>query len=165
QVGKWHTGTDNGFGRDWDYQAVWNRPRYIENCGHYYYDQLIEFNGAKGKMTAGYSTDNYTKWAVDFIRGQHRQEGKPWYLWVCYGAVHGPFTPAQRHLDDYPDVEVPVPADIYPPRAGKPDYMQKINFWTKGSDGLPEMKGGSFQGRTVEGNKGIHGNSLNAWTR
>jgi arylsulfatase A-like enzyme len=43
--------------------------------------------------------------------------------------------------------------------------MQKINFWTKGSDGLPEMKGGSFQGRTVEGNKGIHGNSLNAWTR
>ena len=27
QVGKWHTGTDNGFGRDWDFQKVWNRPQ------------------------------------------------------------------------------------------------------------------------------------------
>jgi arylsulfatase A-like enzyme len=26
QIGKWHTGTDAGFGRDWDYQIVWNRP-------------------------------------------------------------------------------------------------------------------------------------------
>ena len=35
QVGKWHTGTDTGAGRDWDWQAVWNRPRYPENSGHY----------------------------------------------------------------------------------------------------------------------------------
>ncbi|MCP4816256.1 MAG: sulfatase-like hydrolase/transferase, partial [Planctomycetaceae bacterium] len=27
QIGKWHTGTDTGYGRDWDYQVVWNRPR------------------------------------------------------------------------------------------------------------------------------------------
>ena len=26
QIGKWHTGTDSGYGRDWDYQIVWNRP-------------------------------------------------------------------------------------------------------------------------------------------
>lgn len=26
QIGKWHTGTDTGYGRDWDYQLVWNRP-------------------------------------------------------------------------------------------------------------------------------------------
>ena len=26
QIGKWHTGTDTGFGRDWDFQIVWNRP-------------------------------------------------------------------------------------------------------------------------------------------
>src|SRR5262249_33281432 len=23
QIGKWHTGTDAGFGRDWDFQIVW----------------------------------------------------------------------------------------------------------------------------------------------
>ena len=27
-IGKWHTGVDAGFGRDWDHQKVWNRPRH-----------------------------------------------------------------------------------------------------------------------------------------
>ena len=39
QIGKWHTGTDTGAGRDWDYQKVWNRPRYPDNAGNYYKDQ------------------------------------------------------------------------------------------------------------------------------
>ena len=165
QIGKWHTGTDTGFGRDWDYQVVWNRPRHTKNSGAYYYDQLIETNGGKAELVKGYSTDNYTQWAIDFIEGKHRDAEKPWYLWLCYGAVHGPFTPAERHLDSYPDAKVPVPADIYPPRPGKPDYMQKIEFWVKGSEGQPIMKGGAFNGKTVEGKKGIHGNSLDAWVR
>lgn len=165
QVGKWHTGVDTGAGRDWDHQIVWNRPRYQENSGHYFYDQLIETNGGKPVMTKGYSTDNYTNWAADFIRGKNRDQKKPWYLWVCYGAVHGPFTPADRHLNSYPNLKVPVPKDIYPPRPGKPAYMQKIEFWVKGADGKPEMKGGAFGGKTVSGAKGIHGNSLTAWVR
>ncbi len=165
QIGKWHTGTDTGAKRDWDHQIVWNRPRHIKNSGNYYYDQLIETNGGKAKLTEGYSTDNYTNWADDYIRGQHRDPKKPWYLWVCYGAVHGPFTPAKRHLNDYSDLKIPIPKDIYPPRPGKPGYMQKIEYWEKGPDGFPQMKGGSFQGKTVEGNRGIHGNSLSDWTR
>lgn len=165
QIGKWHTGTDTGANRDWDYQVVWNRPRHIENSGHYYYDQLIETNGGPAKMTKGYSTDNYTKWADEFIRGANRDGKKPWYLWVCYGAVHGPFTPAKRHLETYADLKVPVPKDIYPPRAGKPEYMQHIAYWEKGKDGQPVMKGGGFNGKTVEGSKGIHGNTLNDWVR
>lgn len=36
QIGKWHTGTDAGFGRDWDYQIVWNRPKLPDNAGAYY---------------------------------------------------------------------------------------------------------------------------------
>ena len=28
QIGKWHTGTDAGYGRDWDFQIVWNRPKF-----------------------------------------------------------------------------------------------------------------------------------------
>jgi arylsulfatase A-like enzyme len=165
QVGKWHTGTDTGANRDWDFQIVWNRPRYPENAGHYFYDQLLETNGGKPKLTKGYSTDNYTNWAEDFIRGEHRDEKKPWYLWVCYGAVHGPFTPAKRHLDSYPKATVPVPKDIYGPRPGKPAYIQKRSDWEQGPDGKPVMKGGGFDGRTVEGTKGIFGNSLDDWTR
>ena len=165
QIGKWHTGTDTGFGRDWDYQVVWNRPRHVKNSGNYFYDQLIETNGQKAKLTKGYSTDNYTRWADAYIRGAHRDKDKPWYLWLCYGAVHGPFTPAKRHLGLYPALKFPIPSDIFPPRPGKPDYMQKIEYWVKGPDGHPEMKGGAFGGKTVSGAKGIHGNRLVDWVR
>lgn len=169
QVGKWHTGTDTGAGRDWDWQAVWNRPKYQQNSGNYFYDQIIEFSGKDQKtetrLVRGYSTDNYTNWAEDFIRGEHREEGRPWFLWVCYGAVHGPFTPAARHRERYPNVRIDPPKDIFPPRPGKPAYMQKVKFWEPGPDGVPQMVGGAFGGRTVEGARGIHGNSLNDWVR
>ena len=36
QIGKWHTGVDAGFGRDWDFQVVWNRPRNPDNAPNYY---------------------------------------------------------------------------------------------------------------------------------
>ncbi len=140
QIGKWHTGVDTGYGRDWDYQAVWNRPQYQENQFNYYYDQLIEFNGQPPVLVKGYSTDNYTDWAVDFINGENRDESKPWYLWLCYGAVHGPFTPADRHLDDYRDVTTPRIADIYPPRPGKPEYASIMERWVAGPDGDPVEK-------------------------
>ena len=164
QIGKWHTGTDNGFGRDWDYQKVWNRPAYPKNAGNYYSDQLIETNGGEPVLTKGYSTDNYTKWASEFIRGEHRDVKKPWYLWVCYGAVHGPFTPAKRHQESYTDIKVPIPKDIYPPRPGKPAYMQKVNYWIANEQGVPVMKGKGFSARTVN-TSGLHGNRLQDWVR
>ena len=164
QIGKWHTGRDNGFGRDWDYQLVWNRPRYTKNAGAYYENQLIEKNGKAAELTPGYSTDNYTEWAVDYIRGNNREQSKPWYLWLCYGAVHGPFTPADRHLDFLPNVNIPVPKDIFPPRPGKPDWMQTIEHWIPDENGTPVMKGDGFTAQTVD-TKGIHGNTLNDWVR
>ncbi len=142
QIGKWHTGTDTGFGRDWDYQVVWNRPKYPDNSTHYYDNQLLSVNGGKDELVKGYSTDNYTRWAVEFIEGKHRDPKKPWYLWLCYGASHGPYHPAERHRDAHPAVKVPIPADIYPPRPGKPAYMQEIETWVKGPDGQPRIKGG-----------------------
>ncbi|QDU97509.1 sulfatase-like hydrolase/transferase [Lignipirellula cremea] len=162
-IGKWHTGTDTGYNRDWDYQKVWNRPRHIENAGNYYYDQLIETNGGKAEMAEGYSTDNYTDWAVDFIKGAHRPEKKPWFLWVCYGAVHGPFLPDVRHRDAYPDPHVPTPADIYPPRAGKPTYSRDRQEWIPGPGGEPVLGRNSQQATVTE--KMLHGNTLTGWVR
>jgi len=140
QIGKLHTGTDTGANRDWDYQVVWNRPKFPDNAFQYYGDQMISVNGAKDELVKGYPTDNYTNWAVEFIQGKHRDPKKPWYLWLCYGATHGPYTPAERHLQEHPGVTVPIPADIYPPRAGKPDYVQKMETWVKGKDGQPVLK-------------------------
>jgi arylsulfatase A-like enzyme len=135
QIGKWHTGTDTGFGRDWDYQVVWNRPLHTKNAGAYYDKQILNVNGGEAKETAGYSTDNYTKWAVEFISGKHRDAKKPWFLWLCYGATHGPITPAERHKNQYADAKVPVPKDIFGPRIGKPQYVREMNAWSKRADG------------------------------
>jgi arylsulfatase A-like enzyme len=140
-IGKWHTGADAGFGRDWDYQAVWNRPALPDNAPNYYKDQLISFNGAKPTLVKGYPTDNYTDWAVDVIKGKHRDKAKPWFLWLCYGASHGPFTPAERHRNAYAGVKVEAPADLFGPRTGKPAYVQKLDVWAKGKEGEPIYKG------------------------
>jgi arylsulfatase A-like enzyme len=136
QIGKWHTGIDTGFGRDWDFQIVWNRPRHPENAGQYYANQILTINGGEPKVVEGYSTDNYTKWACEYIRGEHRDANKPWYLWLCYGAVHGPAHPAQRHLGKYAGHEVPQPADIFGPRPGKPAYLDKTQAWDRGPNGI-----------------------------
>jgi arylsulfatase A-like enzyme len=54
--------------------------------------------------------------------------------------VHGTFTPADRHLDAYPDVPSPDIRDIYPPRPGKPEYAGSVEFWVPGEDGQPVEK-------------------------
>jgi arylsulfatase A-like enzyme len=138
QIGKWHTGTDTGWERDWDYQIVWNRPAHPDNAGNYYTDQILTFNGQERK-TDGYSTDNYTQWAVEYVEGKHRPAGKPWYLWLCYGAVHGPTTPAARHQGAYAGRQAPIPADIYGPWPDKPAYLQNTKAWLRGPDGRPAM--------------------------
>jgi arylsulfatase A-like enzyme len=139
QIGKWHTGTDPGAGRDWDYQVVWNRPKHPDNAGNYYDKQILSTNGGPDTLTSGYSTDNYTKLACDYIRGEHREHDSPWYLWLCYGGVHGPSHPAPRHKGAYKDAEVPTPADIFPPRPGKPSYLNLTQAWSKGPGGVPIM--------------------------
>jgi arylsulfatase A-like enzyme len=147
-IGKWHTGVDAGFGRDWDYQVVWNRPLHPENAGNYYYDEILATNGKEHpEVEKTYSTDHYTNLACDYIGGKNRVGEKPWFLWLCYGAIHGPTTPAKRHIGHYKNVEVPTPADIFGPRPGKPSYLDKTQAWNKGPDGQPVMgKGGGAGG-------------------
>ncbi|MDF1812685.1 MAG: sulfatase-like hydrolase/transferase [Verrucomicrobiales bacterium] len=162
QIGKWHTGTDTGFGRDWDHQIVWNRPRYPENSKNYYYNQLIERDGGPPVKEPGYSTDNYTQWAIDYLNKREKSEAKqPFFLWLCYGGVHGPFTPADRHLEEYGDAVVPDPADIYPPRAGKPTYSRTVEQWIKGPEGEPVLA----KGKTKGGIRSDGKKTLTDWVR
>ena len=118
-------------------------------------------------MTLGYSTDNNTKWALDYLHGREgRVDDKPWYLWVCFGAVHGPLTPADRQMKSYPDAAINPPADIYPgaTREGKPKYVRETESWVPGKDGQPELNTGKATQRTVT-NMMVHGNSLNDWVQ
>jgi arylsulfatase A-like enzyme len=134
QIGKWHTGTDTGYGRDWDFQIVWNRPGKPENAGNYYSDQMLTINGVD-KLVEGYSTDNYSQWAAEYIAGKNRDPNKPWYLWLCYGAVHGPTTPADRHKGSLRGNRAPVPKDIVGPWPDKPAYLENTKAWMKTNAG------------------------------
>jgi len=138
-IGKWHTGTDPGLGRDWDHQIVWNRPKLPANAGAYYTGQILSFNDVEKPME-GYSTDVYTDLAVDYIRGGDRPADKPWLLWLCYGAVHGPTTPADRHRGTLADRAVEVPADIFGPWPDKPAYLTRTSAWVPGPDGSPVLR-------------------------
>ena len=134
QIGKWHVGTDAGFGRDWDFQMVWNRPANPDNAGAYYESQVIDVNGER-RTVAGYSTDFYTDWACDYIRGEGRTAERPWFLWLCYGAIHGPTIPAERHLGARAGAVADLPADIVGPRPGKPSYLVNTQKWSRDAAG------------------------------
>jgi membrane-anchored protein YejM (alkaline phosphatase superfamily) len=67
-------------------------------------------------------------------------------------------------LEEYPKVKVKVPADIYPPRIGKPKYSREKEQWVQGENGLPVLKDKRFSGRTVSG-KFIHGTDLHSLER
>lgn len=134
QIGKWHTGNDSGWGRDWDHQIVWNRPLHPDDAGNYYTGQLVCEDGVE-RREAGYSTDRYSEWAAAFLKGRKRDSEKPWFLWLCYGAIHGPTTPAARHKGAHAKDPVRVPADIVGERPGKPGYLAKTQAWLKGKDG------------------------------
>lgn len=150
QIGKWHTEGHMGHGLDWDYQVVWSRlVGGSQNNLNYQTNQLLSINGGEPRLVAGYSTDNYTGWAVEYIRGRHRDPAKPWYLWLCYDAPHGPFIPADRHRQEYAGAPVPVPAGIYPPRPGKPGYMRDVATWVPGDDGVPVLRESHYQADAV----------------
>jgi len=133
-IGKWHVGHDAGQGRDWDHSVVWDQA---DIKGDWYNDQLLSIDGAPKAVVPGYSTDVYTRFAEDFIREKH---DRPWLLWLCYNAPHLPNTVAPRHQQRYLDAKVPIPADVFPPRLGKPAYMQTWTQWTRGKNGIPEYR-------------------------
>jgi arylsulfatase A-like enzyme len=161
QIGKWHTGTDAGWGRDWDYQVVWNRPKHPDNAGAYYEKQVLAVNGEE-KTVEGYPADNYTKWAVEYVKGANRDKDKPWFLWLCYGSVHGPSKPAARHKGLYKDAKVPEPADLLGPWPGKAEYLNDTLAWRKDKDGV--VRAGK-SGEKVGDEAGGKGTTFADWVR
>ncbi len=134
-VGKWHLkgyGDQQLWNRDWDHWIAWDHT--AEGNGGYYAEkspdgtQLLNLDGRE-QRAGGYPTDNYTGWAVDFIRRDH---DRPWYLWLCYGAPHAPYLPAERHRDRYADADAPVPADVFGPRPSKAALMRDFTMLTPG---------------------------------
>lgn len=136
-IGKWHLGEDVGHGRDWDYSVIWDRGGGRRNAMAYYHGTQVRTNGGPREALGGYSNDRFTEIAEMYILKQ-AAISKPWFLWLCYPGVHGPYTPADRHMKDYsgvPDAKVPV--DIFGPRPTKPEHLKDLTRWKKDSNGDP----------------------------
>lgn len=137
-IGKWHLGEDVGHGRDWDDSMIWDRCGPKSNRGAYYRNTLIRYDGGERVPLNGYSTDRYTEFAVDYIRDRSDQPDTPWFLWLCYGGVHSPYTAAERHEDSYDDApQAAIPVDIFGPRPGKPQHLINYTRWERDATGAP----------------------------
>lgn len=141
-IGKWHYGAGaaaHQHGISWDWSVVWDHGSYSA-AGGYYYDQKVMINGNPQIDLNGYSTDRYTDYTEQFIYERAQEPDKPWFYWLCYAGVHGPYTPAERHigmLENEPEPEIPV--DIVGPRFGKPMHFQDSK-WSINADGKPIFK-------------------------
>ena len=113
-VGKWHQARHANPRPGFDYwlsfrgQGVYNDPELNEN-------------GRDFKAT-GYMTDLLTDYAVKFIEKPHE---KPFCLVLGHKAIHGPFTPAERHKDLYADVTVPEQPNYRDDLESKPAWQRR----------------------------------------
>ncbi|NQV34942.1 MAG: sulfatase-like hydrolase/transferase [Phycisphaeraceae bacterium] len=147
-IGKWHWNVPR-HEETWDWSAVWEH-HLPKNSRNYYWDQELRMNGDT-LQPIGYSTDSYTDLTIEFIRDRAKQKGEPWFFWLCYGAVHGPYTPAERHEQLYLDKpKTEIPADVFGPRPDKPEHMVNMSMWKKDKK----------TGKPVYGKK-----SLDAWVK
>ena len=114
-VGKWHMGTDDaprlGFDRwvSFKGQGVYNDPP-------------LNIDGRQEKV-AGYITDLLSDYSIEFIRRQH---AKPFMLYLAHKAIHGPFTPAERHKDLYANETIKRAPNAADTLAGKPMLRRTV---------------------------------------
>lgn len=115
-VGKWHMGNDDsprpGFDRWVSFKGQGN-----------FIDPPMNIDGKETKAT-GYMTDILTKHAVDFVKAQKAE--KPFCLYLAHKAVHGPFTPAERHKGMFANTPFPGVPTASDDRAGKPAITQNL---------------------------------------
>jgi len=99
-VGKWHMGNDDSPRTGFD--------RWVSFKGQgVYEDPTINVDGTASKVS-GYITDILTEHALKFVKAKH---DKPFVLYLGHKAVHGPFTPAERHKELYADDAIkPIPS-------------------------------------------------------
>ena len=123
-VGKWHMGTDDTPRPGFD--------RWVSFRGQgVYIDPPINVDGKQVKAT-GYITDILTDHAVEFLK---QPRTKPFCLYLAHKAIHGPFTPADRHKSLYSTEPIERNPNAKDTLEGKPAMTRTI-------DGQPAVKVG-----------------------
>ena len=108
-VGKWHMGNDDSPRPGFD--------RWVSFKGQGAYENpTINVDGKASKVD-GYMTDILNEHALSFVKGEHK---KPFALYLAHKAVHGPFTPAERHKDLYATDAIKAVPSMNDSLEGKP---------------------------------------------
>ena len=114
-IGKWHMGNDSMPRPGFDHWVSFpGQGQYV--------DPQINTNGTLEKRS-GYMTDILNEAALDFLK---KKRSKPFSLFLAHKAVHGPFTPPDRHKDLYAGLEIPRHPSAAVPRRSKPALEQPV---------------------------------------
>jgi N-acetylglucosamine-6-sulfatase len=125
-IGKWHMGLDDSPRPGFDHwvgfkgQGVYNDP-------------VLNIDG-KVEKTTGYITDLLNDHAIRFLKAEHQ---KPFVLYLAHKAVHGPFTPAERHKNLYSDAPFKPAASAHDSLEGKPALTRPL----ESNDAAKQPKG------------------------
>jgi N-acetylglucosamine-6-sulfatase len=114
-IGKWHLGEFDDPRPGWSYWCGFK--------GQGNYDRnLLNIDG-KRILRTGYVTDVLTEYAIEFIE---RDRSGPFLLYLSHKAVHGPFTPPERHADQYTGLPAPEPLSWTDDMDDKPEWQRRM---------------------------------------
>ena len=102
-IGKWHMGNVAAPQPGFDHWVS------LFGQGSYLPPRQLNVNGNRVTQK-GYITDELTDYAVTWL--EHRDKSRPFFLYLSHKAVHGPFTPAERHKGVYADANFVPPATM-----------------------------------------------------
>jgi arylsulfatase A-like enzyme len=127
-VGKWHMGTDDSPRPGFD--------RWVSFKGQGAYEKPNINMDGKASKVEGYMTDILNGHALDFVKQEHKQ---PFVLYLAHKAVHGPFTPAERHKNLYADAKLPLTPNHQDTLEGKPALTREVPE-AQSADATPKKK-------------------------
>ncbi len=104
-IGKWHLNSPPGDAFD-----HWKILSGAGGQGHYYNPEFIGKDGDR-RQIEGYSTDIITDLALNWLI--ERRPDRPFLLMCQFKAPHIHRVPPPRHMDDYDDATLPVPATLF----------------------------------------------------
>ena len=99
-VGKWHLKTDPTGFDNW---------KILKGQGQYYNPNFIE--QGESRQYTGYATNLITDFAIDTLND--RDPDKPFCLLVHHKAPHRNWMPDIKHLNEFKDVELPLPETLF----------------------------------------------------
>ncbi|XOV94064.1 MAG: sulfatase-like hydrolase/transferase [Bacteroidota bacterium] len=133
-IGKWHWNVPR-VNETWTESIIWEH--HLPNRDNYYWGQKVRINGGEEIILDQYSSDYYTDKTIEFIKNRAGEPDKPWFYWLCYAGVHGPYEPAKEDIGAYADADVTTPPDIFGPRPDKPEHLINGSMFTRNKNGEP----------------------------